>query len=350
MAKDSTKHLVSKLLPKKNLEQFLDALIKQYNVIAPVEQNGFSRYQKITRGTECCLKYRLPRNSIKEFFLPQDETLFFFEPGAASLSDAPSAQRERIIFPVRPCDVRALTILDAVFDDEQFTDSYYVEKRRKARLIGIACLEPDDTCFCETFDINSADGTGCDLFMTEVEDAYVIDVLTAKGKALIKTLADAPQNLIQKKKHHVAARRKSQSLKLAEVQDFLKQGFESELWEELAAKCIGCGACAFLCPTCHCFDITDDVAGKIGRRLRSWDCCMFPKFTLHASGHNPRTKHAQRLRQRIMHKFSYFPENKSLIACVGCGRCVLACPVNLDIREILGTLASATYPASPCSE
>lgn len=340
----SAKPIAPKFLPTKDLEQFLNALLERYDVVAPVEQNGFSLYRKITRGAECCLSYRLPRNSIKEFFLPQDETLFFFQPQGASLNEARPVERERIIFPVRPCDLRALKILDAVFDDKKFSDSYYIEKRRKALLIGMACLEPDDTCFCETFDINSTDGTGCDLFLTEVDDAYVIDVLTKKGAALVEPLSDAPKTLISAKERTLAERRKSQSLALAQVQDFLKEGFESELWEEMAAKCIGCGACAFLCPTCHCFDISDDMAGKIGRRLRSWDCCMFPKFTLHASGHNPRTTHAQRLRQRIMHKFAYFPENKGLVACVGCGRCVVVCPANLDIREILSTLAKARHP------
>ncbi|NLW25671.1 MAG: 4Fe-4S binding protein [Clostridia bacterium] len=108
--------------------------------------------------------------------------------------------------------------------------------------------------------------------------------------------------------------------------------YRSPLWRELQEKCVNCGVCTFLCPTCHCFDLTDDQKGK---KVRSWDSCMFASFTKQASGHNPRPTGAERLRQRVMHKFRYFFENHGIFACVGCGRCVEKCPVNLDIREVL---------------
>ena len=115
--------------------------------------------------------------------------------------------------------------------------------------------------------------------------------------------------------------------------------FEEEVWETITNNCLGCGACTYLCPTCHCFDITDEINGSgEGIRLRSWDSCQYSLFTKHASGHNPRVNKKQRMRQRIMHKFSYTVEKNEAIFCVGCGRCVHHCPVNLDIRDMLTTL------------
>jgi ferredoxin len=103
----------------------------------------------------------------------------------------------------------------------------------------------------------------------------------------------------------------------------------------MTQNCIGCGACTYLCPTCYCFDIADEDHMYKGRRIRTWDSCQYSKFTEHASGHNPRTNKTQRLRQRFMHKFSYTLENTGDIFCVGCGRCIIHCPVNLDIREFI---------------
>jgi sulfhydrogenase subunit beta (sulfur reductase) len=115
----------------------------------------------------------------------------------------------------------------------------------------------------------------------------------------------------------------------------MDQMIESPFWNRVHEKCIGCGACTFLCPTCHCFDISDEAQGKSGRRVRSWDSCLFPLYSLETSGHNPRPSGRERTRQRLMHKFNYFPKNFKKVACVGCGRCILYCPVNFDIRQAL---------------
>ncbi|MDO8466505.1 MAG: 4Fe-4S dicluster domain-containing protein, partial [Gallionella sp.] len=110
------------------------------------------------------------------------------------------------------------------------------------------------------------------------------------------------------------------------------------LWEEMARACIGCGICTFLCPTCHCFDINDEVQSKAplkGQRVRTWDNCQFPDFTMHSSGHNPRENTGARLRQRVNHKFQYFHENFGMHQCTGCGRCVSGCPVGIDIVAVV---------------
>jgi ferredoxin len=126
----------------------------------------------------------------------------------------------------------------------------------------------------------------------------------------------------------------------------LDKQFEGDVWEEVSRKCLGCGACSYLCPTCYCFDLVHEKMAAGARKVRTWDCCMFPLFTRHASGHNPRSVNAARLRQKIMHKFSYYPERYSVDGCVGCGRCVRSCPVNLDIRQLLESVAAAPEVAT----
>jgi NAD-dependent dihydropyrimidine dehydrogenase PreA subunit len=119
------------------------------------------------------------------------------------------------------------------------------------------------------------------------------------------------------------------------VKPILDNNFEHPFWATIHGKCLACGTCTYLCPTCHCFDISDEVKGSDGVRIRSWDSCMFPLFTKETSGHNPRTSQKERWRQRTMHKFKYYVDNFKAISCVGCGRCVMYCPVNIDIRKII---------------
>jgi sulfhydrogenase subunit beta (sulfur reductase) len=132
---------------------------------------------------------------------------------------------------------------------------------------------------------------------------------------------------------------------LAPLVERLDTMWESPFWEEIAQKCLNCAICSYLCPTCHCFDIQDEGNERTGRRIRIWDSCMFPLFTREASGHNPRANGADRVRQRVMHKFNYFVENLGEYGCVGCGRCVRECPVNVDIREVLTGALQYPVPA-----
>jgi ferredoxin len=119
------------------------------------------------------------------------------------------------------------------------------------------------------------------------------------------------------------------------LEEKLDKIFDSPFWDRVHQRCLGCAICTYLCSTCHCFALLDERVNSREQRVRSWDSCMFPDFTLEASGHNPRISNRERMRQRVMHKFNYFVKNFGETACVGCGRCIQNCPVNIDIREII---------------
>ncbi len=188
---------------------------------------------------------------------------------------------------------------------------------------------------------------GLDILLTDLGSSFYVDILTKKGERLIgssqvKGLFKTPSEKDKEGKDKIQAEAgkkiQRQVKDVKKIPPKLKNMFESELWEQEAMSCLRCGICTYLCPTCHCFDIADELRSSSplkGSRIRTWDNCQFPDFTMHSSGHNPRPDKAARLRQRIMHKYQYFVENHRAYQCTGCGRCVTLCPVGIDIIEVL---------------
>ena len=181
--------------------------------------------------------------------------------------------------------------------------------------------------------------------MIDLGDKYLLESLTEKGHKLInlaKNIFREPEvkdrEDVEKIQADSEKKIKRQIKDIKEIPPKLKEMFESSFWNEESLSCIHCGICTYLCPTCHCFDINDEVASSSpikGERVRTWDNCQFPDFTMHSSGHNPRPDKDSRLRQRIFHKFQYFVEKYQNYQCTGCGRCASKCPVGIDIVEVL---------------
>jgi ferredoxin len=161
-----------------------------------------------------------------------------------------------------------------------------------------------------------------------------VEVLTPKGEALV---ASWPNRFTDAGEMQPAAT--EPSLPLDKIEEWLEGHFEDELWRDIALRCLGCGACTSICPTCHCFDIVDETDGTAsGTRRRNWDTCQTSTFTVHTSGHNPRPDQNARCRQRIVHKFEIYPKRFQHVLCTGCGRCVEACPAGVNLPEILGRI------------
>jgi sulfhydrogenase subunit beta (sulfur reductase) len=182
-----------------------------------------------------------------------------------------------------------------------------------------------------------------DVMMTDVEDGHLLEALTPKGEELLESpiLEDGAAYEAQAKELQKAVHERM--VKEAGATDSTPvdpETFHSEaFWEKTAERCLSCGACTYLCPTCYCFNITDEQVVDRGERIRSWDACMFHHFTLEASGHNPRASKALRLKNRIGHKFVYYGEKyDGITACSGCGRCIRGCPVSMEISSIVAAL------------
>lgn len=326
------------IVSKNDIPSFLDKLISEYQVFAPVQEGSYTLFKQICSGADAALTAGNTKLPVKEIIFPQSEKLFNYNVTAEGAKlESTIDDQKKVVFGVRPCDAKSLTLLDNVFNNDKYQDPYYLTRRANTILVGIGCNSPASTCFCTSVKGGPFDTKGLDLLLVDTGDAYVVEVVTEKGKALVENAGFAAASDADKA---TAAKAKDEAQVTCQVNtDGLKEkldvNFYDPIWEKIHEKCLGCGACTYLCPTCHCFDIVDDAVDCNGCRVRNWDSCAFPLFTLHGSGHNPRTSNKERYRNRIMHKFKYFVDNFGEIACVGCGRCIKNCPVNMDIRVVL---------------
>lgn len=316
-------------------------------VYAPVKDGDNILFQALKPGVEpLTTAYDNSKNAPKNFFFPHTEKMMKYtrtEKGMTFADEFPGA-KEAVLFGVRPCDARSFLLLDMLFDQEKYRDPYYIGRREKTTVVSLACIHPPYTaCFCTSVGGRPTDDAGADVLLTEIGDRYLVEFITPKGERLEKYFtgekagedADAKKQAIADQ----AAREILSHIPAREIKPILDVNFDHPFWNTIHQKCLACGTCTYLCPTCHCFDISDEQKGNDGIRLRNWDSCMFPLFTLETSGHNPRPTQKERWRQRAMHKFKYFVDNFNAIACVGCGRCVMYCPVNIDIRKIVADIS-----------
>ncbi len=301
-------------------------------VAAPVAIGDRLLYQRLATAEQAVFDARnRPANSIKEFIFPRHEHLFRYrmEGKKVELDNLPVETGEQIIIAAKPCAAAALSILDSVFRWD-YKDETWERGRERTTIVTLACSGYDDACFCISVGSGPADQTGSDAMLFDLGDGtFQVSILTDKGRALfagnMQTSETSSAVLDGPPKRFDAER----------VQAFLAAGFENPLWKDGTVACLGCGVCAHTCPTCHCFDIVDEGNAAGGERVRNWDSCQFPLFTLHASGHNPRASQPQRQRQRIYHKFSTYPRKFNAVLCTGCGNCARNCPVGLGVLRVL---------------
>ncbi|RJQ30905.1 MAG: 4Fe-4S ferredoxin [Peptococcaceae bacterium] len=326
------------LLNKEQISGWLNELIKTYQVFAPVKADDYFCFQQISSGDQAVLNYTNSKVPPKEVLFPRSEKLFDYRREADGVELAEQIdESKKVIVGLRPCDAKSFLLLDSVFCGDKYKDPYYLTKRNGTVLVGLGCSQPAATCFCLPLDGGPFSTEGLDLLLVDIGNQYMVEVVTERGRELLSgmELPAADQKAEETARAVKEGASFSSRVSLEGLKPLLDVNFDAPVWNQIHEKCLGCAACAYVCPTCHCFDIVDEAAGDEGCRVRNWDACMFPLFTLHGSGHNPRPTGKERFRQRIMHKFKYFVDNYGAVACVGCGRCIINCPVNLDIRQVI---------------
>jgi ferredoxin len=324
-----------KVVTKDDLTAWLDTLSKSFTLIAPKAVEEQTVYGPVAGSSEIIFDSAKTDLPVKEYFLPSTHVMLSLHKGKEGVGiQEPSLEEERVVFGLRPCDARALRVLDALFIDDEPVDPYYAERREKTALIGLACSEMGDECFCTSVGLAPDDASDVDLMLTEVDGGYAVKVVTDKGKSLLGDLA------LEKVKGTPPEPVVGEKIPVLEMEAWPPH-FENVLWNRVGDRCLGCRLCTYVCPTCRCFDVRDyeTPSGDI-ERLRAWDSCLADGYRRIAGGYNPRPTKADRLRNRFYCKFCYYPRDFGPVACVGCGRCIAQCPVNVDIAEVLEGVAT----------
>lgn len=363
-------------------------------VLGPVRSGNRVMFKEVCSMEEVDKDHIVTTVSPKEALLPRcEEIVRWKNQGKETLmADENNPAVPTVVYGLRPCDARSVEALHAVYTWDT-DDGFFLSKYDTTTFITLSCRHCDEHCFCVATGGGPGDTAGSDLLLTALEDGlYLVEIVSEKGQALADendsfftmahpgvmagsgaesgrgaaanpggatqsgatahsgaeaqsgataqsgtTAAPSPDQI--DKESYLADVEKHFDLET--LRERLEKAFDGPVWEEQSLRCLGCGACAFVCPTCSCFDIQDETYGTTGQRLRCWDTCGLGQFTIHTSGHNPRETQAQRWRQRIMHKFSYGYNRLNITGCVGCGRCSRACPADMNLAEHLIDIAGA---------
>jgi len=329
-------------LKKDYFHPFLEVISQRAQLWAPVKKGDkhiFDRVKDFNRIEMKTTRTILPP---KKLMVPPAFNTFTFT--SDSYQEDLSHVSSKILFGIHPCDIHGLLTLDKLFS-YQYSDPYYIKARQKTLILGLSCW-PDEHCFAKSTRTHIIDD-GFDLFFTDLEDFFLVWIGSSRGDDLVrmkpglfeKNLSDSD---IQ---HYIRWQTEREKAYRAEVNflampDLMELKYKAPFWEEAGQACLACGSCSMVCPTCNCYNILDklSLAGKPGRRLRIWDSCTLVEYSEVAGGKNFREHKADRLRLWYTHKLQAYVSKYGKPSCVGCGRCLVTCPVDINIQTIAKSL------------
>ncbi len=290
-------------------------------------------------------RYRCVQSLKSLLFEPRLDVGAYFHEGR----DDKKPEGDSVVVGAKACDIHSLAVLDFVFLGE-VNDPIYLVNRERTLIVSSDCTDFKDVCFCVLVGGKPYAESGYDLNLSPVEGGFVVGVGSKKGERVVERYRDYFEEPSMEQLEQVVAARKDITERLLEHQrklnylwgdrtkELLERTYESDVWKQEAERCVECGACNFVCPTCHCF-LLSDHGRQTFRRVRNWDSCQYRGFARVGGGANPRPELYQRLRNRYEKKFDFCQTVMGVNGCTGCGRCVEACIGKIDMREVLKSLS-----------
>lgn len=325
---------IKKLNPG-SFNSWVSACIQEHRVFGVQARGDHFSFAPLEQAENLRLDYDVTILPPKKYFQPPKETLLKFttEGSFESVLEA----EPFVLFGIHPYDLVAISQMDKIFS-EKYCDIHYLNRRQKATLVVSDVWNASPNVFAG-FMGTATVNEGFDILVTQLEDIYLVDSRTDKGELLMKSIADAPEadGFSLRMRHYLWDHNKlllqKHELKVAPsvIPTLLEKSYEHPVWERNAALCFSCGSCNLVCPTCYCFDVQDEVEWSLkeGRRFRQWDGCLLFNFAAVAGGSNFRRNRTDRYRHRYYRKGKYLKDKIGQIACVGCGRCISACPARI---------------------
>jgi ferredoxin len=354
------------VMPAHGLDELVAALWRRgYRVIGPSVRDGAVVYDDLTTAAELPIgwgdeqepgTYRLVRrddaarfgyavgpHSWKQFLQPPHVRLWRAQQNGEDVTAVAEDEPDKPLafVGVRSCDRHAIAIQDRVLLEGQFSDDDYAARRNGAFVVAVDCADPAGTCFCVSMDTGPGADEAFDLALTELLDGehrFLVRIGSERGAEVISDVATAtapPGDLTRREEVvETAAQRMGRELDTTGLRELLQDSLEHPRWDEVAERCLTCGNCTMVCPTCFCTTVEDvsDLTGETAERWRSWDTC-FSLDHSYVHGGSIRATGRSRYRQWLTHKLGTWWDQFGTSGCVGCGRCIAWCPVGIDITE-----------------
>lgn len=330
-----------RIIPKREIPDLVRGLAQEYEVVGPVAKGEAFVYAPVSDPGDLRLDYDTTLLPTKQWFFPAAETLMRFRVADNEVIDDSVDVTPRVLFGLHPCDVNSLLLMDNVFLGDT-PDPYYKARRDNTLIVGLSCM-PTGTCFCDAWGTDETHW-GFDIFLSDLGDDYYASIRSVKGAELVdrhvsgREATDADTAAFQAR---TAAFKEAfdSGIDTSQLPVLLDAKYDSPIWAEFGELCLSCGACSMVCPTCHCFDVHDELdADQVhGTRIRTWDSCQFKDFTEVAHG-NFRETRAARIRYRYYHKQWGYLSRYERVLCVGCGRCSRACKADINPPRVVRAL------------
>jgi len=333
-------------LKKADLNKWLEYLKKRAKLYAPRKKENLFVLRPVKNVEDVCLEYIPTILPPKKYYFPQKEKLFKFSVQPLKTAKAIDKFDEFILFGVHTCDIAGIQCMDVAFRDGP-EDPNYLNRKDKMTIIGIECLKYCDKYANCTSMGNHVPRGGYDLMMVDLGEKFIIHINSEKGENLVKEHNFIKEATDQEMVELEKAREEKKNIfkeelnaPLSKVYESFDKNFNSQVWNDVGKKCVGCGNCTAVCPTCYCFDVTDEMELNLnnGIRYRIWNSCQMDDFAKVAAGEDFRKGRNTRQRHRYYRKFKYPVDKFNRYFCTGCGRCSRTCMAEISLIETVNAL------------